>query len=108
MTCFRALPGFTWVFVLRHIFHGAEGEEEGEGPDGLRPGVAGDDDGGQPAEARAAAELSARQDRERMENLRLHKESCRIQMENSQMMQQTQQTTNMLLAAFMKMNPDML
>ena len=54
------------------------------------------------------AELSARQDRERMENLRLHKESHQIQMENSQMMQQTQQTTNMLLAAFMKMNPDLL
>ena len=54
------------------------------------------------------AELSARQDRERMENLRLHKESRQIQMENSQMMQQTQQTTNMLLAAFMKMNPDLL
>ena len=35
------------------------------------------------------AELSARQDRERMENLRLHEESRRIQMENSQMMQQT-------------------
>ena len=51
------------------------------------------------------AELSARQDRERMENLRLHKESHRIQMENSQMMQQT---TNMLLIAFMKMNPDLL
>ena len=54
------------------------------------------------------AELSARQDRERMENLRLHEESCRIQMENSQMMQQMQQTTNMLLTAFMKMNPDLL
>ena len=54
------------------------------------------------------AELSARQDRKRMENLRLHKESRRIQMENSQMMQQTQQATNMLLAAFMKMNPDLL
>ena len=54
------------------------------------------------------AELSARQDRERMENLRLHEESRRIQMENSQMMQQTQQTTNMLLTAFMKMNPDLL
>ena len=35
------------------------------------------------------AELSARQDRERMENLRLHKESRQIQMENLQMMQQT-------------------
>ena len=54
------------------------------------------------------AELSTCQDRERMENLRLHEESCRIQMENSQMMQQMQQTTNMLLAAFMKMNPDLL
>ena len=54
------------------------------------------------------AELSARQDRERMENLRLHKESRQIQMENSQMMQQMQQTTNMLLAAFMRMNPDLL
>ena len=54
------------------------------------------------------AELSAHQDRERIENLRLHEESCRIQMENSQMMQQTQQTTNMLLAAFMRMNPDLL
>ena len=32
------------------------------------------------------AELSARQDRERMENLRLHEESPRIQMENLQMM----------------------
>ena len=54
------------------------------------------------------AELSARQDWERMENLRLHEESQQIQMENSQMMRQTQQTTNMLLAAFMKMNPDLL
>ena len=54
------------------------------------------------------AEFSARQDRERMENLRMHEESRRIQMENSQMMQQTQQATNMLLAAFMKMNPDIL
>ena len=54
------------------------------------------------------AELSARQDRERMENLRLHEESRRIQMENLQIMQQTQQTTNMLLVAFMKMNPDLL
>ena len=54
------------------------------------------------------AELSARQDRDRMENLRLHEESRRIQMENSQMMQQTQQATNMLLAAFMKMNPNLL
>ena len=35
------------------------------------------------------AELSAHQDRERMENLRLHEESRRIQMENLQMMQQT-------------------
>ena len=35
------------------ILHGAEGEEEGEGPDGLRPGVADDDDGGQLAEAQA-------------------------------------------------------
>ena len=43
-----------------------------------------------------------------MENLRLHEESRRIQMENSQMMQQMQQATNMLLAAFMKMNPDLL
>ena len=54
------------------------------------------------------AELSARQDRERMENLRLHEESRRIQMENSQMMQQTQLATNMLLVAFMKMNLDLL
>ena len=54
------------------------------------------------------AKLSARQDQERMENLRLHEESRRIQMENSQMMQQTQQTTNMLLAAFIRMNPDLL
>ena len=54
------------------------------------------------------AEFSARQDRERMENLRLHEESRQIQMENSQMMQLTQQATNMLLAAFMKMNPDLL
>ena len=43
-----------------------------------------------------------------MENLRLHEESRRIQMENSQMMQQTQQVTNMLLAAFMKMNSNLL
>ena len=54
------------------------------------------------------AEFSARQDRERAENLRMHKESRRIQMENLQMMQQTQQATNVLLAAFMKMNPDLL
>ena len=43
-----------------------------------------------------------------MENLRLHEESRQIQMENSQMMRQTQQTTNTLLATFMKMNPDLL
>ena len=43
-----------------------------------------------------------------MQNLRLHKESRQIQMENSQMMRQTQQTINMLLPAFMKMNPDFL
>ena len=43
-----------------------------------------------------------------MENMRLHDKSRRIQMENSQMMQQTQQATNMLLAAFMKLNPDLL
>ena len=36
------------------ILHGPEGEEEGDGPDGLRLGVADDNDGGQPAEARAA------------------------------------------------------
>ena len=54
------------------------------------------------------AELSAGQDRDKMENLRMHKESRRIQMENLQMMQQTQQATNVLLAAFMKMNPDLL
>ena len=54
------------------------------------------------------AELSPRQERERMENLRLHEESPRIQMENLQMMRQTQQTTNILLAAFMKMNPDLM
>ena len=54
------------------------------------------------------AEFSARQDRERMENLRMHEESRRIQMESSQMMQQTQQATNVLLAAFMKMNSDLL
>ena len=54
------------------------------------------------------AELSTRQERERMENLRVHEESRQIEMENSQMMRQTQQTTNMLLAAFMKMNPDLL
>ena len=54
------------------------------------------------------AELSAQQEREQMENLRLYEESRQIQMENSQMMRQTQQTTNMLLAAFMKMNPDLL
>ena len=40
------------------------------------------------------AELSARQERDMMENL--------------QMMQQTQQATNMLLAPFMKLNPDLL
>ena len=38
----------------------------------------------------------------------MHEESRQIEMENSQMMRQTQQTTNMLLAAFMKMNPDLL
>ena len=54
------------------------------------------------------AELSARQERERMEYLRLHEESWQIQVKNLQMMRQTQQTTNMLLAAFMKMNPDLL
>ena len=54
------------------------------------------------------AELSARQERDRMENMRLYDESRRIQMENSQMMQQTQQATNMLLATFMKLNPDLL
>ena len=54
------------------------------------------------------AELSAPQEREQMENLRLYKESRQIQMENLQMMRQTQQTTNMLLAAFMKMNPNLL
>ena len=43
-----------------------------------------------------------------MGNLRLHKESRQIKMGNSQMMRQTQQTTNMLLAAFMKMNPHLL
>ena len=43
-----------------------------------------------------------------MENLRLHEESRQIQMENLQMMRQTQQTTNMLLAAFMKMNSYLL
>ena len=43
-----------------------------------------------------------------MENLRLHEESRQIQMENLQMMRQTQQTTNMLLAAFMKMNPNLM
>ena len=52
--------------------------------------------------------LSARQKRERMENLRLHEESRQIQMENLQMMRQIQQTTNMLLAAFMKMSLDLL
>ena len=90
------------------ILHGAEGEEEGKGPDGFNPGLADDDDGGQPTEARAADSGAERQDRERMENLRLHEGSRRIQMENSQMMQQTQQTTNMLLTAFMKMNPNLL
>ena len=54
------------------------------------------------------AELSARQERERIENLGLHEESWQIQMENLQMMKQTQQTTNMLLAAFIKMNPNLL
>ena len=54
------------------------------------------------------AELSARQERERMENLRLYEESREIQMENLQMMQQTQQTKNMLLAACMRMNPDLM
>ena len=43
-----------------------------------------------------------------MENLRLHEESHQIQMENLQMMRQTQQTINMLLAAFMKMNSDLM
>ena len=43
-----------------------------------------------------------------MENLRLHEETRQIQMENSQMMRQMQQTINMLLAAFMKMNADLL
>ena len=54
------------------------------------------------------AELSARQERERMENLKLQEESRQNQMENLQMMRQRQQTTNMLLAAFMRMNPDLL
>ena len=54
------------------------------------------------------AELSARQEQDRMENMRLHDESRRIQMENLQRMQQMQQATNMLLAAFMKLNPDLL
>ena len=54
------------------------------------------------------AQFSACQDRERAENLKMHEESQRIQMENLQMMQQTQQATNVLLAAFMKMNPDLL
>ena len=43
-----------------------------------------------------------------MENLRLHEESRQIQMENLQMKRQTQQKTNMFLATFMKMNPDLL
>ena len=43
-----------------------------------------------------------------MENLRLYEESRQIQMESLQMMRKMQQTTNMLLAAFMKMNPDLL
>ena len=38
----------------------------------------------------------------------MHEESRQIQMENSQMMKQMQQTTNMLLASFMKMNLDLL
>ena len=87
----------------------AEGKEEGEGPDGLRPGVPDDDDGeSQWKLEQQMTELSARQDRERMENMRLQEESRRIQMENLQMMQQMQQATNMLLAAFMKMNLDLL
>ena len=54
------------------------------------------------------AELSARQERDWMENMRLQEVSQQIQKENLEMMRQTQQTTNMLLAAFMKMNPDLL
>ena len=62
----------------------------------------------QPKHDLQMAELSARQKRECVQNLRLHEESWKIQMENSQIMMQMEQTTNMLLVAFMKMNPEIL
>ena len=53
------------------------------------------------------AEMNARQDRERLENMKLHKESWKLQQDNSAILLEQQKTTQFLLAALMNMNPEM-
>ena len=53
------------------------------------------------------AEINARQDRDRAENMRLFEESRRMHEDTSRMMLQQQQQTNLLLSAFVRMNPQL-
>ena len=51
------------------------------------------------------AELHARQERDREDNLRMHEESCRMHEENSCLMQQQQQLQDLLLEFLTRMHP---
>lgn len=53
------------------------------------------------------AEINARQDRDRAENMRLFEESRRMHEDTSRMMLQQQQQTNLLLSAFVRLNPQL-
>ena len=53
------------------------------------------------------AEMNARQDRERLENMKLHEESRKLQQDNSAILFKQQKTTQFLLAALMNMNVEL-
>lgn len=53
------------------------------------------------------AEINARQDRDRAESMRLFEESRRMHEDTSRMMLQQQQQTNLLLSAFVRLNPQL-
>nr|PNR26859.1 hypothetical protein PHYPA_030340 [Physcomitrium patens] len=53
------------------------------------------------------AEINAREDRDRAESTRLFEESRRMHEDTSRMMLQQQQQTNLLLSAFVRLNPQL-
>ena len=52
-------------------------------------------------------EMNAHQDRKRLENMKLHKESRKLQQDNSAILLEQHKTTQFFLATLMNMNPEM-